>query len=178
MVDPVVSTTKLQRELEDWALTETHYRQRGILLRQLGPLTVEVMFVQLGQVFPAPYLAACVQLDYTNYDLEPPSLMFSNPFTGGPGEPYLPILHLDPQTRAAQPLVPPGVHPETGLPFLCIPGTREFHAHMEHTNEPWLGEPRRNRAGSVAVLASRISNALNHVRFGFGFAPMIVEGGQ
>ena len=173
IVDPAVSTAKLQRELDDWAATEATYRRRGILLRHVGGPIVEVSFLRRAQVFPAPFVAACIRLDYTNYDLEPPSLMFANPFTGGPGTPYLPILHVDPATKSVQPLVPDGVHPATGLPFLCIPGTWEFHSHMEHTNEPWLSEPRRNRGGSIAVLTTRIANALDHVQFGFTYIPMI-----
>lgn len=29
-------------------------------------------------------------------------------------------------------------HPVTGLPFLCVPGTREYHSHPEHTGNAWV----------------------------------------
>lgn len=175
VVDPAVSATKLQRELDDWAAAESMYRQRGILVRQVDAVIVEATFIRRGQLFPAPYVAACIEFDYTNYDLEPPSLTFIDPFTGGPGAPYLPIVHVDQETKSAQALVP-GPHPATGLPFLCIQGTWEYHSHMEHTNEPWLGELRRNRAGSLAVLASRVASALDDIGFAITFVPAIVGG--
>jgi hypothetical protein len=175
LVEPVVSATKLRRELDDWAAAEPMYRHRGIVLRHVDELVVEATFLRRGQVFPAPYVAVCIEFDYTNYDLEPPSLTIIDPFTGAPGLPYLPVLHVDREAQAVQPLVP-GPHPDTGLPFLCIPGTWEFHSHMEHTNEPWLGELRRNRAGSLAVLTSRIAGAFHDVGFVIRFEAAVVPG--
>ena len=34
-----------------------------------------------------------------------------------------------------------GPHPSTGMPFVCMPGTREYHTHSSHTGDTW--EPRR-----------------------------------
>ncbi len=28
-------------------------------------------------------------------------------------------------------------HPATGLPFICSPGSREYHTHSSHTNDHW-----------------------------------------
>lgn len=28
-------------------------------------------------------------------------------------------------------------HPITGRPFICMAGSREFHTHSSHLNEPW-----------------------------------------
>ena len=30
-------------------------------------------------------------------------------------------------------------HPETGKPFLCLPGIREYHTHTSHRNDFWSG---------------------------------------
>ena len=29
-------------------------------------------------------------------------------------------------------------HPITGRPFLCVPGTREYHSHPQHSGDDWL----------------------------------------
>lgn len=31
----------------------------------------------------------------------------------------------------------PGMHPRTGRRFICMPGTREYHQHDSHVNDPW-----------------------------------------
>jgi hypothetical protein len=61
------------------------------------------------------------------WDQEPPSIALRNvagqpmpgPFPGG--------------------IFNPGPHPTTQLPFVCMPGSKEFHTHPGHTNETWEG---------------------------------------
>jgi hypothetical protein len=36
-------------------------------------------------------------------------------------------------------------HPLTGFPFICSAGSREYHTHTSHTNDPW--ESYRSRPG-------------------------------
>jgi hypothetical protein len=36
-------------------------------------------------------------------------------------------------------------HPVTGLPFICSPGSREYHTHSSHTNDLW--DTYRRRSG-------------------------------
>jgi hypothetical protein len=31
----------------------------------------------------------------------------------------------------------PSAHQNTGRPFVCMAGSREFHSHSSHLNEPW-----------------------------------------
>jgi hypothetical protein len=38
-----------------------------------------------------------------------------------------------------------GAHPLTGFPFVCSAGSREYHTHSSHTNDPW--ESYRSRPG-------------------------------
>ena len=99
-----------------------------------------------------PVITACVHVDYTNYDLWPPSVTFVDPCTRQPTSPAVRA----PQTEAA------GVrdalvdgHPETGRPFLCLPGVREYHQHPQHTGDDWLLH-RAAGAGRLAVLCERI----------------------
>lgn len=32
-----------------------------------------------------------------------------------------------------------GEHPNTGKPFLCLPGIREYHTHPSHIDDKWEG---------------------------------------
>jgi hypothetical protein len=39
----------------------------------------------------------------------------------------------------------PGAHPNTGGPFICMRGSREYHTHPNHSNDKW--EQYRGQAG-------------------------------
>ena len=99
-----------------------------------------------------PTIVTAVQFDYTNYDAEPPSVRFVDPFSGRlllnrelpirlprmipgpemvtpvPGGPKL-------QLNAAQDLMQ--AHSPEDLPFLCIAGVKEYHDHPGHSGDPW-----------------------------------------
>lgn len=62
-----------------------------------------------------------------NWDDEPPSIQ---------------ILSLNGDLLQAIKTDPAGVfnnsrHPSTGLPFICMRGSREYHTHPSHINDPW-----------------------------------------
>ena len=84
VVDPEVTRVKFERELGLWRKNEETYRRRGWILLGRREFEVDVGFlgrVPLGaNVIPA--MTACVRLDFTNYDVWPPSVEFINPFTG------------------------------------------------------------------------------------------------
>jgi hypothetical protein len=150
-----VSEAKLAAELADWEANASIYRRRGWLLLDRGPLTVEVAFlasVPLVGIYTIPVITACIRLDYSNYDLWPPSLTFLDPRTRQPANPAV----------RAPATGPAGVrdalvdgHPDTGRPFLCLPGIREYHNHPQHTGDDWLLH-RATGAGRLAVICERI----------------------
>lgn len=79
----------------------------------------------LGQRREATIIAA---LDCTQYDTDPPSLAF--------------FADWEATMELAFEQWPKGIgmvqrHPKTGKPFLCRPGIREFHTHVQHGDEPW-----------------------------------------
>jgi hypothetical protein len=50
----------------------------------------------------------------------------------------------------------PGPHPNTGKPFICMRGTREYHTHPSHINETWeqyRGKDGMNLMGIVLQIA-------------------------
>lgn len=92
----------------------------GTRLNPWGP-TVPL----LGQRREATIIAA---LDCTQYDTDPPSLAF--------------FADWEATMELAFEQWPKGIgmvqrHPKTGKPFLCRPGIREFHTHVQHGDEPW-----------------------------------------
>lgn len=151
-VDPSVSRAKVERELADYRALETEYRARGWFL-----LSTEFPHILVALAAPQlhpPAVVTGVLFDYTNYDAQPPSVRLVDPFTA---EPYmakdLPTSanRMLPASEAAVlPGLPPGARiqfqqmqplmqwygPED-IPFLCLAGVREYHAHPGHTGDSW-----------------------------------------
>ena len=152
-VDPAVSLVKLERELDEYARLAAEYRARGWLLLRAGfPVVVFAMVAR--QLKPAAIVCG-VKLDFTDYDARPPSVRLVDPFTE---EPYtasqLPTMLKRTVEQDAQ--VPPGfpiplgaqamfvteqalmqAHDPDDIPFLCLPGVREYHDHPGHSGDPW-----------------------------------------
>ncbi len=150
-VDVDVSRRKFEREIGDYRSLEKNYRERGwFIIRAEFPR----VFVLLSapQLNP-PAIVTGVILDYTNYDAEPPSVRLVNPFTE---EPYLAKdlpTTLNRDVGAGQGVVMPvglpagikfnqvqpymqALSPDE-IPFLCVAGVREYHAHPAHTGDAW-----------------------------------------
>jgi hypothetical protein len=64
--------------------------------------------------------------------------------------PVIRLLTLEGEWLTAVPTGPPaifhaGPHPNTGKPFVCMAGAREYHTHPNHTTELW--ENYKTRSG-------------------------------
>ena len=149
-VDPSVSRTKFEREIDDYRALESDYRARGwFLVKAEWPVVVVVL--ASNQTKP-PAIVAAVQFDYSNYDAEPPSVRFIDPFSGR----LLPFNELPtrlPRGVPGQemPMPVPGgpkvqvmmaqdlmqAHSPKDIPFLCVPGVKEYHDHPGHSGDPW-----------------------------------------
>lgn len=151
--DPYVSRAKFEREIQIFRDLEDEYRKRGWILQRAEFPNVYVLMAATHLKPVAVILG--VHVDYTNYDMEAPSVHLVDPFTW---EPYkakeLPTT-LNRQTPA-QDLVPAGAGPEAPaqfrmmaqqalmqaygpdeIPFLCLPGVREYHSHPAHSGDSW-----------------------------------------
>ena len=147
-VDPGVSRAKFDREIAEFLALATDYRARGwFLVKAEWPLVTVLLASKRTN---PPAIVATVQFDYTNYDSEPPSVSFVDPFSGRPlleKERPLRLLRRIPglettlpdgnkiQLNQAQDLLQ--AHSPEEPPFLCIPGVREYHEHPGHTGDPW-----------------------------------------
>jgi Predicted metal binding domain len=158
VVDPEVTRLKFERELERWRENEEAYRRRGWQL--LGQEDVHVDIGFLGRLPLVQQMVivmtACVRVDFTNYDLWPPSVEFIDPYTGEHANP--PVQALVDSEEGARDLVVQG-YPETKRPFFCVAGIREYHEHPQHSGDSWLLH-RHTGEGSLATICDRIWRAM------------------
>lgn len=149
-VDPEVSLAKFAQEVDSFRLLEDEYRRRGWIIESAQfPLVEALLLWRIGNLVFAP---VAVRLDFTNYDLWAPSLTFVDPLTREPTLPSVGAV-LRREGREEQLIVLE--HPETHLPFLCVPGTREYHSHPQHSGDAWeLHRP--TGEGNLATLLDRV----------------------
>jgi len=146
----VVSRTKFERLIRNWARNEDLYRSRGWVLASHGDRWAELLFFAESQ---PRIVAVCVGMDYVNFDVDPPSITFLDPVTREPARPFSEPLQLDSNGQPVRLLMN---HPLLGRPFWCLPGNLEYHEHPQHDGDPWLAEPRATAQGDLAVIAERL----------------------
>jgi len=145
-VEPEVSRRKFDRELADYRRLEHDYRRRGWFL-------IEATFPTVLVVLAAPHLSPPpvvmgVLFDYTNYDARPPSVRLVNPFTREPYRAAQLPTGLDRRVDRPPAQAPDGrqivtiqrlmqFYSPDDIPFLCVPGVREYHDHPGHSGDPW-----------------------------------------
>ena len=167
VVEPLVTQTKFEREVQRYRDFADDYRQRGwFLVDAAYPYVFVVMAAP--QLTPSPIVTG-VQLDYTDYDFRAPSVRLVDPFSR---EPYraseLPTNLLRQVEAEAVPIgvLPPGVPPPRmvqqqplmqaygpdQIPFLCIAGVREYHEHPAHSGDRWELHRRGGAGGLIRIL--------------------------
>lgn len=157
LVDPNVTRRKFRREVDFWMAHSAH-RERGWLLldRNDDVPSVEIGFLarlatSAGSM-PLPAIVCAIRVTYENFDLWPPSLTFIDALTRQPVMP--PVRAFLPTAEGLRDVLING-HPETGLPFLCLPGIREYHRHPQHSGDDWLLH-RASKAGGLTTISERV----------------------
>jgi hypothetical protein len=172
LVDPAVSEAKFARELAQYREREREYQRRGWWLLQAEFPQVFIVFATPQLKPPAVVFGA--ELDFTNYDLWPPSVRLADSFTR---EPYkaselptilkrrttsaAPVAFADLGPQGATPLVVQDIplmqwHGPDDVPFLCLPGVREYHDHPAHSGDLWLLH-RGQGEGTLHFLVEKLS---------------------
>ena len=149
-VDPVVSRAKFDREVDRFcALRDEHIRRGWWLLDASWP---QVLMVFAAPQLKPPAVVFGAVIDFTDFDFRPPSVRLVDPFTR---EPYrakelptilkravpapaglgIQILGEGIALIAEQPLMQ--AYGPDEVPFLCVPGVREYHEHPGHSGDPW-----------------------------------------
>lgn len=177
IVDPAVSRRKFAQEVEV-ARAQAHFQRQGIwILRSEYPIVFVVIVTdRLTPLLPGVLTA--VHIDFTDYDVRPPSVRFVDPFT----ERRLTAGEIRWNFPKA---TNPVLHPETGeiqsaelltyvqsfnqeQPFLCVPGVREYHECSGHSGDSWFLHRRlkKNLLVQLLTMLQRYgSGALNGVQF-------------
>ncbi|WPU94755.1 putative metal-binding protein [Mucilaginibacter sabulilitoris] len=168
-VDPEVSRAKFERELGNFKQVETHYRERGIILLRASFPDILLAFTA-ARMRPLMTVFA-VKINFTNYDLEAPSVQFIDPLTEAPVKlnqlgSFMP--RKAPGTgTAGQTQAAPNIsyliqaHQPHQIPFVCLPGVREYHHHPYHSNDPWFSH-RRMGEGTLGFLIDQLHQYGTH----------------
>jgi hypothetical protein len=100
-------------------------QQKGLFLQSISQTAAEVPILS-GVAFKAHF-------DLSNYDLDPPSLEFRDPWTDQVLQynAMLRALQFDEHRKGQHVLLDD--HPFTHKPFLCLRGIREYHEHPQHS---------------------------------------------
>jgi len=155
-INPEISKAKFNEELQLFLSCEEVHRKRGILLLKSEFPDIILSF-SATQINPAVHVFA-VRINYDNYDLQPLSVRFINPFTWE-------NLHSMPTPLMPRKIVnEEGIVTEymdlvqkdlVGLPFICLPGIREYHEHPAHTGNSWLLHRKCAGEGTLGFLIEK-----------------------
>lgn len=162
-LDPAVNRLKFDNEitrLQDqrdvleshgiFLMGSTSFPAIDLLYVPRHPIQALVPITQQGGLFLPPGSARQVQIpslsvsafkahfDLSNYDLDPPSLEFRDPWSDKPLDynTMFRALQFDRDRRGHIVLLDD--HPATHKPFLCVRGIREYHNHPQHSGDEWL----------------------------------------
>lgn len=154
-MDIEVAGEKFDAEVRMFKDRAVEHARRGILL-------IDASFPKAFAAFAFPairpaHLLFGVELDFTNYDLWPPSVTFTDPLTREPwpNGAVSPVQVIIPGTAKPQPLFlryrpdpnnqghfileqPVICQGQQGPAFLCMRGVREYHEHPAHSGDSWL----------------------------------------
>lgn len=171
LVDPQVSKEKFNREVEQFRQLEGDYRKRGWLMVKADFPNVTVVFA--SPKTKPPCLVFGVDINFDNYDFWAPSVRLVDPLTG---QAYT-LEQLPTRLPRAMPgQGPPGfggavigqplmqAHENDQIPFLCIPGVREYHEHPAHTGDSWLAH-RGKGEGTLNFILTQLDK--------YGVSPII-----
>lgn len=157
-VDPEVSQAKFDEEVKIFMDAYEIHRKRGIMI-------LECKFPDLYLAFAAPALIPApivfaVKINFTNYDLEPLSVAFIDPFTFQPMKLHQIPTHFLRNIGQNGQIVPQALlqqepTPES-FPFLCIPGIREYHEHPAHTGDSWLLHRHKGGEGKLGFVVEKL----------------------
>jgi hypothetical protein len=136
LVDARVSRMKFAREIAGLSAQELGLWEKGWIVEYASYPLVRVVFLVTNL---RPAIAPIVaEIDFDNYDILPPSVRFLNPTTHAPLVDGGPLRIVGKQfTGQGSRDVVIYNHPQTDLPFLCIPGVREYHSHPQHNGDSW-----------------------------------------
>lgn len=158
-VDLEVTKIKFERELQEFKQNEDEYRKKGIICVKTNLLSINLLFA-MPQLKPQA-IAFAVNIDYTNWDVEPPSIKFIDPFSEAIlKREDIKIKFFQVQNKNAIGIIngqiaEPDLLQPGNPPFFCIPGVKEYHQHPAHSGDSWLLY-RTKGEGKLCVLIDQL----------------------
>lgn len=161
-VDIEITKIKFKKELQEFKLNEYEYRKKGVICIKTNPHSINLLFA-IPHIKPQP-IAFAVNIDYTNWDVEPPSIKFIDAFTDKKLERKdIKINFYQIKDKNNIKVLPNGqileldlLQGNTGIkPFFCIPGVREYHQHPAHSGDSWMLH-RTKGEGKLCVLIEQL----------------------
>lgn len=156
VADPEVTKIKFATEISKFRAVEEKYRTKGIICTKI--LYPDIYFIFAIPKLTPPLIAYSVRINFTNYDFEPPSVLFISPFTEEPvRHDQVPIAFI--QVTKGNPFQPINLLQGSGnmVPFFCIPGVREYHNHSAHSGDSWFLYRTRGE-GSLLFIVDQLYN--------------------
>jgi hypothetical protein len=155
IIDENISKSKFEFELDKFRKLEDNQRKRGIILLKAEFPNIVLAFSAI-HLTPPPTVFA-VKINFDNYDIEPLSIRFINPFTF---EELITIpIGLNRKkilSDGSVEIIPLAQQDKTSLPFVCMPGVREYHAHPAHTGDYWLLHRNIASEGSMGFIIEKL----------------------
>lgn len=158
--DPEVTRVKFHNELQEFKQNEDEFRKKGVICIKSNFPSITLLFA-IPHIQPQP-IAFTVCIDYTNWDSEPPSIRFIDPFTDKVLERKdIRINFFQVKDNNAIRVLPNGQIVELDLlqaanpPFFCIPGVKEYHQHPAHSGDSWMLH-RTKGEGKLCVLIEQL----------------------
>lgn len=161
-VDQEVTRIKFEKELQEFKQNEDDYRRKGIICIKADFPSIMLLFA-IPQLKPQP-IAFAVNIDFTNWDVEPPSVKFIDPFSEKAlHREDIKINFFQVKDKNAIKTHPNGQLAELDLlqgqneilPFFCIPGVKEYHQHPAHSGNSWMLH-RTKGEGKLCVLIEQL----------------------
>jgi hypothetical protein len=161
IVDPAVSRRKFAREVKAAREYSPFQRQGVWILRAEYPVVFVVLLI--NKPFPVvPGVLCGLHIDFSDYDVRPPSVRIVNPFDESPVNfadswkfPRA-MATVDPESGQTAPemqVLLQAFDPEK--PFLCLPGVREYHESSAHTGDSWFLHRKQNMLVHLLTILHR-----------------------
>ncbi|HMJ69742.1 MAG TPA: putative metal-binding protein [Cyclobacteriaceae bacterium] len=168
VTDPEVTRKKFEQEVRKFRAVEQQYRTKGILIQNIQ--FPKIQFAFCSTKLQPNIIGYSVLLDFTNYDTEPPSIKFVNPFTNGKlKREEIPFAFLQFKSPFQhQDLIQGGGTMDI---FFCIPGVREYHQHPAHSGDSWLLYRGKGEGTLLFILDQLYLHSLSTIR-GFLLQPI------
>lgn len=118
----------------------------------------QLQIAQGAPVFGLSARSFVARVSLDDYDLRAPSVQFLDPASlrALTAAELAPAAHLS-EAGVLAPVLIDG-HPNTSLPFLCMPGVREYHEHPEHSGDDWLQY--RSQVGLLTTILTVIRTCI------------------